>query len=119
MDVPSVQNCYLETTGRVTGKAHEIEIWYAARGSTLYLLSGGGDRADWVKNLRKEPRVRVRIEGRVFIGKAAVILGTHEEQTAREAVVAKYYGWRGGPLPNDWAREALPVAVRLDGAVGD
>src|SRR5215217_2673027 len=93
MEIPSVQNCYLETTGRVTGQPHTIEIWYAARGTTIYLLSGGGDRSDWVKNLQKEPRVRVRIDGRTFAGTGAVIAGMDEEQTARETVVAKYYGW--------------------------
>lgn len=118
MDIPDVQHCYLETVGRVTGRPHEIEIWYAVRGSTLYLMSGGRDRADWVKNLQCNPRVRVRIDGRTFTGTAAVIEGTDEEQTAREAIVAKYYGWRGGPLPNAWARESLPVAIRLDAEVG-
>jgi deazaflavin-dependent oxidoreductase (nitroreductase family) len=114
MDVPNVQNCYLETTGRVTGIPHTIEIWYASRDSTLYLLSGGGDRSDWVKNLQRNPRVRVRIDNQTFTGTASVIAGTDEDQTARETIVAKYYGWRGGPLPNDWARESLPVAIRLD-----
>jgi deazaflavin-dependent oxidoreductase (nitroreductase family) len=116
MDVPNVPVCYLETTGRVSGRPHEIEIWYAARGSTLYLLSGGRDRSDWVKNLIQDPRVRVRVDGRTYAGLAAVIEGTAEEQGAREAVVAKYYGWRAGPLPNAWARESLPVAIRLEAA---
>jgi deazaflavin-dependent oxidoreductase (nitroreductase family) len=116
MDVPNAQNCYLETTGRVTGKPHTIEIWYASRDSTLYILSGGGDRSDWVKNLQKNPRIRVRIDNQTFTGTASVIAGTDEDLIARETVVAKYYGWTGGPLPNDWARESLPVAIRLDPA---
>ena len=118
MSIPTAQVCYLETTGRKTGRQHEIEIWYAARDDTIYLMSGGRDRADWIKNLQKEPRVRVRIDGRIFAGTAAVIEGTDDEQVARETVVAKYYGWTGGPLPNDWARESLPVAIRLDPVAG-
>jgi deazaflavin-dependent oxidoreductase (nitroreductase family) len=114
MRIPNVQNCFLITIGRVTGRPHEIEIWYAARDSTIYLMSGGRDRADWVKNLQKNPRVRVRIDDRSFTGAAAVIEGSDEEQVAREAVAAKYYGWADGPLPNAWARESLPVAIRLD-----
>jgi deazaflavin-dependent oxidoreductase (nitroreductase family) len=116
MDIPVAQNCYLETTGRVTGNPHTIEIWYASRDSTLYLLSGGGDRSDWVKNLQTTPHVRVRVDNQTFTGTAAVIAGTDEDPIARETVVAKYYGWTGGPLPNDWARESLPVAIRLDTA---
>jgi deazaflavin-dependent oxidoreductase (nitroreductase family) len=108
--------CYLETTGRVTGRPHTIEIWFAADGLTLYLLSGGGDRADWVKNIGKMPRVRVRIGEQKYVGTASVVAGGEEELRARQLVAAKYYGWRDGPIPNDWAREALPVAVRLDAA---
>jgi len=109
--------CYLETTGRVSGKAHEIEIWFAAAPDTrtLYLLSGGGERADWVQNLRQHPAVRVRIGGQPFAGEARVIADTAEERAAREAVAAKYYGWREGELPNEWAKTALPVAIGLGG----
>src|SRR5919198_4125925 len=39
---------YLTTTGRVTGRPHEIEIWFALHAGTVYVLSGGGDRSDWV-----------------------------------------------------------------------
>jgi hypothetical protein len=31
--------CYLTTTGRVTGRPHTIEIWFALEGGTLYTLS--------------------------------------------------------------------------------
>ncbi len=35
--------CYLTTRGRVTGADHEIEIWFALDGTTLFLLAGAGD----------------------------------------------------------------------------
>jgi deazaflavin-dependent oxidoreductase (nitroreductase family) len=114
LDIPNAQVCYLETTGRKTGHRHTIEIWYAARDRTIYLLSGGRDRADWIKNLQRDPRVRIRIGDRTFAGTASVVEGTDEDQIARETVVAKYYGWTSGPLPNAWARESLPVAIRID-----
>ena len=53
--------CYLTTKGRVSGRPHEIEIWFGMHGKSLYLLSGGGGESDWVKNLLKEPSVAVRI----------------------------------------------------------
>src|SRR5437762_12235586 len=49
--------CYLTTTGRVSGKAHTIEIWFALHDNTVYMLSGGGEKSDWVKNLRHQPDV--------------------------------------------------------------
>src|SRR6185503_18411268 len=62
--------CYLTTTGRVSGRPHEIEIWFAIKDNTLYLLSGGGDKSDWVRNLRAYPAVTVRIGKYTFTGKA-------------------------------------------------
>ena len=53
--------CYLTTTGRNTRAPHEIEIWFGIRDGTLFLLSGGGDAADWVKNVKNDPQVRLRI----------------------------------------------------------
>jgi deazaflavin-dependent oxidoreductase (nitroreductase family) len=62
--------CYLTTTGRVSGRPHEIEIWFGLQNSTLYLLSGGGEASDWVKNLLKNPSVTVRIGKCTFAGTA-------------------------------------------------
>ena len=35
------QFCYLTTRGRISGRAHRIEIWFALDAATLYMLSGG------------------------------------------------------------------------------
>ena len=121
-ELPAVKGdepfCYLETIGRVSGRPHTVEMWFAADGQTIYLMSGGRDRSDWVKNLVKHPGVRVRVGAVTYAGTAGVVEGTPDEQPAREALAAKYYGWRAGPLPNRWTREALPVAIRLDGVAG-
>ena len=104
--------CYLTTTGRVTGSPHEIEIWFALRGSTLYMLSGGGDRADWVKNLRQTPRVTVRMAGETFEGRARQPADDEEDDLARRLLVEKYEKTPGRLAA--WRRSALPVVVDLD-----
>ena len=105
--------CYLTTTGRVTGRAHEIEIWFGMGPAdhTLYMLSGGGDRSDWVKNLRRDPAVSVRIAGERFEGKARAVEDAEEDELARRLLVEKYER-SPGSLAN-WRRRALPVAVDL------
>ncbi|HEV2527522.1 MAG TPA: nitroreductase/quinone reductase family protein [Thermomicrobiales bacterium] len=110
----SERNGYLTTTGRVSGQPHEIEIWFAVpnAGRAVYLLSGGGDRSDWVRNIDRDGAVTFRILGETFRG-AGRRATPAEDQSVREAVVAKYYGWSGGELPNDWARTALPVVIEL------
>jgi deazaflavin-dependent oxidoreductase (nitroreductase family) len=107
--------CYLTTTGRVTGRPHTIEIWFAASGGTLYMLSGGGDQADWVKNLRADPRVAVRIGGRAFGGRARVVTGAEEDALARRLLADKYGEYEDDGQPSEWARTALPVGVDVTG----
>ena len=101
--------CYLTTTGRVTGKPHEIEIWFGIESGTLYMLSGGRDGSDWVKNLVRNPVVKVRIADRAFEGRARVVEDSEEDALARRLLVEKYER-RPGSLSN-WRRTALPVAV--------
>ncbi|MFZ5857964.1 MAG: nitroreductase/quinone reductase family protein [Chloroflexota bacterium] len=105
--------CYLTTTGRVTGHPHEIEIWFGMDGDTIYLLSGGGDTSDWVKNMRVQSKVKVRIGKQNFTGKARFDLSADEESRVRRLLAGKYQGWREGRKLSEWAREALPVAIEL------
>jgi deazaflavin-dependent oxidoreductase (nitroreductase family) len=104
--------CYLTTWGRVTRRPHRIEIWFALEGDTLYLLSGGRERSDWVKNLRKTPGVTVDLGGQVFAGRARIVDDPNEDERARGLVHDKYAGSYGGDL-SGWRRSALPVAVDL------
>ena len=108
------QYCYLTTTGRVSGRPHEIEIWFGLSGATLYMLSGGGERSDWVKNLLREPGVAVRIDSTRMRGGARVVVpATAEDRKARRLLLRKYQPLYQGDLA-DWGRNALPVAVDLD-----
>ena len=105
---------YLTTTGRRTGKEHTIEIWFGLRDGRVYLLSGGGDRADWVRNLKKTPRVRLRIGSRSVSASARILrAGTKEDELARQLLDGKYQGWREGKRLSSWARNSVPVAIDL------
>jgi deazaflavin-dependent oxidoreductase (nitroreductase family) len=108
--------CYLTTTGRVSGRPHTIEIWFALQGRTLYLLSGGGDRSDWVRNLLAWPEVTVRLgrrDGAELAGRARLVeAGSDEDRLARDLVTAKYQPGYGGDL-SGWRASAMPVAVDL------
>jgi len=105
--------CYLTTTGRSSGRSHTIEIWFALRGATVYMLSGGGQDSDWVKNLQREPNVQLRIGTRRFTGRARVIDGRAEEdELARRMLTEKYQPGYAGDL-RGWREVSLPVAIDL------
>ncbi len=107
-----VEFCYLTTTGRVTGKPHEIEIWFGAQNGSVYLMAGD-HKSDWVKNLRKDPHVSVRILSRHFSGTARLVKDIQEEMAARFMLAEKYNEWENGRTLSEWARTALVVAIDL------
>ena len=57
----------------MSGDPHEIEIWFALADGVAYMLSGGGDRSDWVKNVLANPAVTIRMgdERRACIARTA------------------------------------------------
>ncbi|HVM41683.1 MAG TPA: nitroreductase/quinone reductase family protein [Acidimicrobiia bacterium] len=110
--MPTDDDCYLTTTGRRTGRPHRIEIWFAAEGRTLYLLSGGGQSADWVQNLVADPAVGVEVGGEEYRARARVLEGGDEAERARSLVFEKYAVRGHGDL-TDWRQRALPVAIDL------
>ena len=105
---------YLTTTGRRSGRPHRIEVWFAAHHGKLYLLSGGRDRSDWVRNLQADGRVSVELAGEHHVGAARVLEpGTAEDRLARELLVAKYEPVEHDSL-EEWGRTSLPVVIEFD-----
>ena len=95
---PGPEFLYLTTLGRRTGLPREIEIWFTRRGDRYYLVAETGLRAQWVRNLRADPKVHWRVGGRTYSGRARVVV------SAREAILAALvrtgseakYGWGDG-----------------------
>jgi deazaflavin-dependent oxidoreductase (nitroreductase family) len=104
--------CYFTTMGRVTGNPHEIEIWFGLNGGTLYLMSGDG-KSDWVKNLKKNPSVTVRIAKHTFTAAARIVDNEKEEMLARVMLADKYKEREDDGELSEWARTALPIAIDI------
>jgi deazaflavin-dependent oxidoreductase (nitroreductase family) len=104
--------CYVTTSGRVTGNPHTVEIWFAASGGAVYILAGGRDASDWVKNAKRQPRVTVRIGTTTLDGAARIVDAADEDALARRLLLEKYAPRYSGDL-DDWGRTALPVAIDL------
>jgi deazaflavin-dependent oxidoreductase (nitroreductase family) len=91
-----VECCDLTTTGRKSGRPHEIEIWFGVVDGALCLISGNGPSADWYANLVAQPRVTVRIEGESRVGHARVVTDPDERRRVGDVMGAKYV-WNGDP----------------------
>jgi len=97
----------LETVGRATGHPRQTCVGNGLIGDTLWVIAAHGQQADWVRNISKEPRVRVLAKRRWRNGTATVM---PEDDPGR----------RSRTLPYRWdaafgrAIATAPLAVRID-----
>jgi deazaflavin-dependent oxidoreductase (nitroreductase family) len=70
----------LETTGRKSGQPRRVPVGNGLRGDTFWIVTEHGNSADYVKNIRKSPRVRVKVGRRWRSGTAHVL----EDDDVRE-----------------------------------
>ena len=97
-DVAEKQVLYLTTTGSRTGLPREIEIWFVVWCERLYLFAETREAAGWVKNIRRNPKVMIRI-GERQIGAMARVLDRHADRELWDRVAAiadRKYGWGDG-----------------------
>jgi deazaflavin-dependent oxidoreductase (nitroreductase family) len=75
----------LTTTGRKTGKRRSRCVRAIRRGDKAYLVAIGGEFSRWVKNIRANPEVRLRIRDGTFNGLARELRDAAERQEAMAA----------------------------------
>ena len=76
------------------------------------MLSGGRAGADWVRNLKANPRVTVELGNESHAGVAHILeANTAEDQRARDLLVAKYADAEDNL--EDWGRTSLPVVIEF------
>ncbi|MFC3572984.1 nitroreductase/quinone reductase family protein [Streptomyces yaanensis] len=60
----------LETTGRVSGLPRQTPVGGSRVGDSFWLVSEFGEKSQYVRNIKANPAVRVRIRGRWHTGTA-------------------------------------------------
>ena len=93
-----LQVLHLTTVGRMTGLPREIEIWFIVCREKFYLFSEHREAAGWVKNIRRNPDVSVRI-GRRRIKALGRVLDYQSDRKLWDEVQAiadRKYGWGDG-----------------------
>lgn len=100
----------LETTGRRSGRAIRTPVGNGLRDGVFWIVTEHGWAADYVKNIQRDPRVRVKVGRRWLSGTARIL--ADEDPYARLRALAR-------PL-NDAllllvGTEQLVIRVDLDG----
>jgi deazaflavin-dependent oxidoreductase (nitroreductase family) len=120
----------LTVTGRRSGKLRERPVRAIRRDDTLYAVAMLGERSDWLRNVRREPQVQVKVGSRRYSAVAREITdpAAREEALAlyrREVFPADYidyasYHW-GFPTRRKieeahgkWAHDGIMVAIDLE-----
>lgn len=70
----------LTTIGRRTGLARETLLPCGRRNGEIVVISTYGWRSDWIRNLRKNPKVRVTRDGAVVPGRAEIVEGLERKR---------------------------------------
>ena len=107
--VADEQVLHVTTVGRVTGQPREIEIWFILCREKFYLFAERGEAAGWVKNIMRNPNVRVRI-GEHEMDAVAKVLDYRSDRRLWDevqAIAKRKYDWGDG-LPV----ELSPVGIR-------
>ncbi|AZP18527.1 nitroreductase/quinone reductase family protein [Streptomyces aquilus] len=63
----------LETTGRTSGLPRRTPLGGRRVGDSFWLVSEFGERSQYVRNIKADPRVRVRLRGRWHHGVAHLL----------------------------------------------
>jgi len=63
----------LTTRGRKTGLPREVLLPCTRFDGTILVMSTYGERSDWMRNLRRDPRVQVTHRGRTLAARAEVV----------------------------------------------
>jgi hypothetical protein len=87
---------------------YSVNVWAVADGPRLYLAAGKGLETKWAKFVLADPRVRVRIDGKIYELRAVEVTDDAQKQAVR-ALYQKKYAY--APKPEDAAKAVL---FRLD-----
>lgn len=97
-DIADCKVLHLTTVGRRTGASREIEIWFVLHDGRFYLFAETRDAAGWVKNIRANPGVAVRIDQARIDATARVLDADADRALWAEvaAMAVRKYGWGDG-----------------------
>ncbi len=80
----------ITVTGRKSGRAISIPVWFVFENPTLYLLPVQGSDTQWYKNVLKNPSIRVEARGAESEFRVVTITDNLQVKSVVEKFRAKY-----------------------------
>ena len=116
LGIPPPGDALLETTGRRTGQPRRTPVCDGLDGDTFWLVAQRGHRADWVRNIAANPRVRVKFRSSSGVGWRAGTAHILDEDDPRERqrLLAQANLTRRWCVRASAAMGTSPLTVRID-----
>ncbi|MGA8309594.1 MAG: nitroreductase family deazaflavin-dependent oxidoreductase [Terriglobales bacterium] len=93
--------------GRKSGKPYEVKIWFVVDGDKVFIGTANVAH-QWVKNVQKNPRIKLLVGGEMFDAEARFLADPAERDRALAAVGRKY--WMYSPV---FALGKMLIAIGL------
>jgi len=97
----------LETTGRISGRPRYTPVGNGEVGDEFWLIAAHGDQADYVRNIRADPRVRIKVRRRWRSGVAVPL--PDDDTVARSRTLRYQWDAAIGRL-----MASSPLTIRID-----
>jgi deazaflavin-dependent oxidoreductase (nitroreductase family) len=97
----------LETTGRRSGRPRHTPVGNGIDGDVFWLVAAHGHQADFVRNIARQPRVRVKV-GRTWRAGTAVCLPEDDTRARSRALPSRWDAAFGRALAT------APLTIRID-----
>jgi len=113
---PPPGDALLETIGRRTGLARHTPVCDGLAGDKFWLVAQRGRRADWVRNIQANPRVRVKVRMSAGVGWRAGTAHVLDEDDPRERqrLMSQVDLARRLCISASAAMDSEPLTVRVD-----
>jgi deazaflavin-dependent oxidoreductase (nitroreductase family) len=99
-------------TGRKSGRAISIPVWFALEDDKLYLLPVQGSDTQWHKNVLKNPRIRIDARGAEAEFQAIPITDAKQVSSVVEKFRAKY---GISDVKKDYSKFDVAVLAQMQG----
>jgi deazaflavin-dependent oxidoreductase (nitroreductase family) len=101
----------ITVTGRKSGRAISITVWFVLEGNTLYLLPVKGSDTQWYKNVLKKPTIRIKAGG----AEAELKVVPVTDAAKVSSVVEKFRGKYGAnDVKKYYSKLDVAVVAQLD-----
>ena len=99
--IDALSEVELSTTGRRSGQARTVTIWFVRDGERVYVQSGKEGKTDWYRNVIANPAVTLRFGALRLRGRALAVEDAGEAERVHGLFEQKYLsarvmGWFGG-----------------------